>query len=241
MDAERFVDRERELAALARFWEFPTAQCIPVLGRRRVGKTSLLERFAAGKHHIYHRCSLQGTVQQLERLGAALAESLDDAVLRAQPPATWPAVFAAVERLTGRGRLLLILDEVPYWAAKDDAVPSILQNWWDQRGRYLDLMLVLCGSSVQMMERLLTGPAPLAGCVTGRVPVRPFDYRAAAALLGIADPIDTLTAYGILGGVPLYLSYFRPDRSLADNVLDAIASPTARLYVEPWAVFSPPR
>jgi len=57
-------------------------------------------------------------------------------------------------------------------------------------------------------------------------------------MLGFADPIDALTAYGILGGVPLYLSYFRPDLPLEENVLSAIMSPTSRLYVEPQAVFA---
>lgn len=108
-----FVNRERELAALTRFWQASTAQCIPVVGRRRVGKTYLLEHFAVGKRRIYHRCSLQGTLDQLGRLGAVLADLLDDAVLRAQPPSSWDAIFAAIERATERGRLLLILDEIP--------------------------------------------------------------------------------------------------------------------------------
>jgi AAA+ ATPase superfamily predicted ATPase len=237
-EARRFVDRDREMAALTDFWQAPAAQCIPVVGRRRVGKTYLLEHFAIGKRHVYHRCNLEDTPRQLARLGAALAEASDDAVMRAQPPSTWEAVFAAIERLATRERLLLIVDEVPYWVARDEAVPSIMQNWWDARGRYLDLMLVLCGSAVQMMERLLTGAAPLAGCVTGRLRVHPFDFRAAAEMTGFAEPVDALVAYGILGGVPLYLSYFDSDQSLSDNVLRAIASPTARLYVEPSAVFA---
>ena len=79
-----------------------------------------------------------------------------------------PALFAAIERLTQSDRLLLVLDELPYWVARDESVPSILQNWWDERGHTLNLMLVLCGSAVQMMERLLSGPAPLAGCTTAR-------------------------------------------------------------------------
>jgi hypothetical protein len=99
-------------------------------------------------------------------------------------------------------------------------------------------MLVLCGSAVQMMEGLLTGAAPLAGCVTGRLPVRPLDFRAAAELVGYADPVMALTSYGILGGVPLYLTFFQPGRSLRDNILNAIVSPSSRLYVEPQAVFA---
>jgi AAA+ ATPase superfamily predicted ATPase len=66
----------------------------------------------------------------------------------------------------------------------------------------------------------------------------PFTFREAGLLLNFTDPIDTLTAYGILGGIPLYLSYFRADRTIRENLLTAIASPTARLYVEPQAVFA---
>jgi AAA+ ATPase superfamily predicted ATPase len=233
-----FVNRERKLADLDQFWRSGRAECIPVAGRRRVGKTVLLERFSLQKRVVYYRCQLAGTSEQLPQLGAALAEVADDPVLRAQPPTTWPAIFALVERLTRGGRTLLVLDEIPYWVARDETLPSVLQNWWDARGRTLDLMLVLSGSAVQMMERLLTGEAPMAGCVTGRIAVRPFGFRAAAELLGFRSAVDALTAYGILGGVPLYLTFFRASRSIRDNVLQAVASPSARLYVEPQAVFA---
>jgi hypothetical protein len=233
-----FVDRERELAALEQFWRSERAECIPVTGRRRVGKTFLLEHFAQGKRAVYYRCLLTGTAEQLPALGQALADLAGDPVLAAQPPASWPAVFALIEQLAQRERLLLVFDEVPYWAARDASLPSVLQNWWDARGRTLNLMLVLCGSAVQMMEGLLTGAAPLAGCITGRMPVRPLDFRAAAELVGFADPVMALTTYGILGGVPLYLTFFQPARSLRDNILQAIVSPASRLYVEPQAVFA---
>jgi AAA+ ATPase superfamily predicted ATPase len=209
-----------------------------VLGRRRVGKTTLLEQFTADKRVVYYRCQLKGTAEQLPLLGAAVAALSGDQTLKLQPPASWPVLFAVLERLAGDGRLVFVLDELPYWVARDESLPSLLQNWWDKRGRRLDLMLVLCGSAVQMMEGLLSGPAPLAGCITGRLSVRPLDYRASASLLGFRDADDALTAYGILGGVPLYLSFFRPTRSLRDNLLEAILNPAARLYVEPQALFA---
>lgn len=233
-----FVDRERELEALEGFWRSGRAECIPVTGRRRVGKTYLLEHLAVNKRAVYFRCQLEPTERQLPRLGAALAGLSGDAVLQEEPPSTWPGVWALVERLCARERLLLVIDEVPYWASRDPALPSVLQNWWDARGRNLDLMLVLCGSAVQMMEHLLSGEAPLAGCVTGRLPVRPLDFRGAAELLRRDDPVEALACYGILGGVPLYLTFFWPDRSLRENIRAAIASPSARLYVEPMSLFA---
>jgi AAA+ ATPase superfamily predicted ATPase len=236
--AGTFVDRDRELASLERFWRSDSAQFIPMTGRRRVGKTSLAEHFAQGKRVAYFRCRLVPTAEQLPGLGRVLADLTNERVLRAEPPTTWSGVFALVDRLAQAERLLLILDELPYWASEDSSLPSTVQNWWDAEGRHLNLMLIICGSAVQMMEHLLTGPAPLAGCVTGRIPVRPLDFHAAAQLLPFPDPVDTLTAYGILGGVPLYLKMFDPSLSIEDNVATALADPTARLYVEPDAVFA---
>jgi AAA+ ATPase superfamily predicted ATPase len=177
---DRFVNREAELLSLEHFWSLPSAQCIPIIGRRRVGKTFLLEHFASSRRHVYYRCQLRGTSEQLPLLGEALAALTDDPFVRAQPPTSWPTIFALIERLAEKERLLLVLDELPYWAARDESLPSVLQNWWDEHGRYLNLLLLLCGSAVQMMERLLTGEAPLAGCVTGRLAVRPFRLRSAA-------------------------------------------------------------
>lgn len=234
-----FVNRVRELNDLERFWQSTQPQFVPVVGRRRVGKTTLLEYFAEGKQSVvYYRCRLLPTQAQLPLFGAALAELSDDDLLKANPPTTWPTAFALIERLARRQRLLLILDEIPYWVSRDESLPSLLQNWWDSVGRKLDIMVVMCGSAVQMMERLLTGEAPLAGCVTRRIRVNPLDFRSAAELLAFQDPVDALTAYGILGGVPLYLAYFRPSLTIKENILEAIATASARLYVEPQAVFA---
>jgi AAA+ ATPase superfamily predicted ATPase len=233
-----FVDRERELDRLQRFWQSGRAECVPITGRRRVGKTFLAEQFAAGKRHVYFRCRLAPTSEQLPALGSALAALTDDAVVRAEPPTTWSGVLALFSRLAAEKKLLVILDELPYWAARDPSVPSTLQNWWDADGRHLNLLLIMCGSAVPVMERLFSGDAPLAGCVTGRLPVGPFDFRAAAQLLAFADPVDTLTAYGILGGVPLYLALFDAALSIEQNIATHIADTSARLYVEPDAVFA---
>lgn len=122
------------------------------------------------------------------------------------------------------------------WLAMKVSLRS--SSWWDAEGRRLDLMLVFCGSAVQMMERLHSGEAPLAGCITGRLRVTPFTFRDAGLLLSFPDPIDTLTTVGILGGIPLYLSYFRADWTIRENLLTAIASSTARLYIKPQAIFA---
>ena len=123
-NGQRFVNRIRELRALERFWSLSAAQCIPVLGRRRVGKTYLIEQFAASRRHVYYRCQLRGSTEQAPLLGEALARLSNDTLVQTQPPTTWPAVFALIERLCVDERLLLVLDELPYWAARDERAGS---------------------------------------------------------------------------------------------------------------------
>ena len=123
----QYVNRERELGDLDQFWQSGRAECIPVTGRRRVGKTVLLEHFSLQRRVVYYRCQLAGTPEQLPQLGAALVELAGDPVLRAQPPTTWPAIFALVESLTRVGRTLLVLDEIPYWVARDETLNEPLR------------------------------------------------------------------------------------------------------------------
>lgn len=99
-------------------------------------------------------------------------------------------------------------------------------------------MVVICGSAISMMEQMLTGAAPLAGCVSAKIKVPPLDLRGATELLPFSDPVDFLTAYGILGGVPLYLGYFDAGQSIRDNILEALVRPEARMYIEPQAIFA---
>ena len=183
------MDRERELAALEQFWRSERGRVHPSHRTAPGRQNFLVEHFAQGKRAVYYRCWLTQTAEQLPAFGRALADLAGDPVWDVQPPTTWPALVEQLAHLSQRSRLLLVLDEIPYWVARDESLPSLLQNWWDERGRTLDLMLVLCGSAVQMMENLLTGsprwPAVSPGvCLSGLSISAP-----PAELLGFADPL----------------------------------------------------
>ena len=167
-----FVDRERELAARNSSGA-PSAGVHPCHRPAPSGQDLLARTLCSGQARgllplLAHRDagavararSGVGGVGRRSRTAGAAAGS-------------WAAVFALVEQLARRDRPLLVLDEIPYSAARDASLPSALQNWWDGRGRTLDLMLVLCGSAVQMMEGLLTGAAPLAGVSPAACPCAP--------------------------------------------------------------------
>ena len=175
-----FVDREEELAWLQEGWASGQPQLRVLFGRRRVGKSALLDQFARATRTVLYQAVEGTTADQLRDLTAAVLACEDDPVLRAAPLANWGQALAAFQRLAGHGPLLVILDEYQYAAESDPTLPSQLQRWWSREVGALPIYLVLCGSSVRFfVQNVLAGP--VYGRTTGSLQLRPLGYRQAAA------------------------------------------------------------
>jgi len=122
------------------------------------------------------------------------------------------------EACQGEKRHIIILDEFPYAVQSEPALPSVLQNAWDHHLKYSNICLVLCGSQVGMMERLLGSEAPLYGRMVGPLRIRPLPFSATAAFFPGYDVEQRVTTYATLGGVPAYLEQFSDDVPLMENV-----------------------
>ena len=223
-----FANRERELAALRR-------ACAPglavVSGRRRVGKTALLDRFAADRPAVF----LPGTRAPVREALRRLEERVR-AVLPPQPGdlldlGSLPSWDAALGYLLARARaepLLLVLDEFPYLCEADPSLPSTLQARWDHRGAS-QLSIVLAGSHVGLMEELVAADAPLFGRADAHLRVQPFGWREAGLLVGGADPAAWLEAYVTVGGMPRYLALWDPRHDALHNLASLVDGPGAPL------------
>jgi len=168
-----FVNRERELAFLCQAFERTSAELVILYGRRRVGKTFLLQRFVeiAPVPVLYHVCVQTTATDELERLSKRLAEFLGDGVLTLQPLRSWDAALAYLGQVARRKSFGLILDEFSYAVEGSPALPSLMQAAWDNDLRHTGLKIVLCGSSISMMERIgLLPSSPLYGRRTGQYP-----------------------------------------------------------------------
>src|SRR5258708_16561486 len=160
-----FFNRKAELAALDRGWRHRRGgQMAMVYGRRRLGKTYLLQRyFTSGlsnaedpKPHCYYLA--EQSTADVQRL--ALAQRLLDAFpspgLAAQEiSVSWNMLLRyfsqrAGAQKKGEGRIALILDEFPYLVAQSRELPSVLQAWWDQEGAHLPIYVILCGSQLSV-------------------------------------------------------------------------------------------
>jgi AAA+ ATPase superfamily predicted ATPase len=230
-----FVDRETELAFLERAWKSKRAELIVVYGRRRVGKTALLRAFCEGRAGAMWVASLSSEM--------LLRRGLTDTLWQATHPdsaeagfvyETWDRAFRAMGELAQERRYVVALDEFPYLVNADPSIPSVLQKVWDEYLQHTQLMLILCGSHIGMMERtLLTYQAPLYGRRSGQIDLKPLPLRAARAFFPDYSPIEQIEAYGVLGGIPTYLAQFDDAKPLLTNIREQLLNPSSFLYLEP--------
>ena len=226
-----FVNRERELTALARACGRQPGLVV-VSGRRRVGKTALLDRFAQDCPRAVFlpgtRAPAGEALRRLEERIRAVAPPPPGDLLDLGHLDSWDAALGYLLARTRDEPLLLVLDEFPYLCEADPALPSTLQARWDHRGG-ARLSIVLAGSHVGLMEELVAADAPLFGRADAHLRLQPFSWRDASLLAGGDDPEAWLEAFVTVGGMPRYLALWDPRHDALSNLADLLDGPGAPL------------
>lgn len=224
-------DREAEWKALARFATDPALRGAlgVVYGRRRQGKSWLIERLARAAGGLYVEAFEASARQQLDAFARALA-----AHVRAPFVPTFPDWQAAIAAWHGADVPLVVLDEVQHLVASAPELPSLLQGAASRRA---GPRVILCGSALGAMRALLASDAPLRGRASLELVVRPFDFRTAAAYWGLAKrPRDAVRLHALVGGTPAYRDLAgrrAPKRGAFDDwVFDVLLDPAGALLRE---------
>lgn len=229
-----FVGRAEELAALEAWWDAPAPRPARVWGRRRVGKTALIEKFARDKRMVFHTSARRPEVDELRELSARIAPVAGDTLrdLRKRPYERWEDLLDGLAELARAEPLLLVLDEFPELIAASPALPGILRAFLDHsRGSTL-LRILICGSSVRVMEAIQDYREPLYGRFDESVLLHPFRPHEAAAMLPRLAPADRALVYGITGGMPQYLRWWRQELSVRENLRTLACRPGALMLTE---------
>jgi uncharacterized protein len=204
-------DRDFEWRELARFAADPApgAMLGIVSGRRRQGKTLLLQELCTATGGFYFCATEATSADSLRLLAHAHAEHTGQRVPLAL--SSWEQAVDALLELGLSGPVLVVIDEFPYLCKPVQALPSIIQKAIAPR-RDLRLRsrsrLILCGSAITFMGRLLSGSAPLRGRAGLDLTVSTFDPRTAAAFWGITDWSLAVRMHAIVGGTPAYRTDF---------------------------------
>jgi AAA+ ATPase superfamily predicted ATPase len=212
---DRVFGRSREWRSLVDFVSDARQEVTlgVVSGRRRQGKTYLLRALADAMGGFYFEAVQATEAESLRMLGAELAEFTGAPAPYSFP--TWDEAIAALFALGDASPTPVTIDEFPYLVEASRSLPSLLQRALDHRGPAMgsrsQARLLLCGSAMSVMGRLLAGTAPLRGRAGLELVLKPFDYLESARFWNLTDPSLALLVHSIVGGTPAYRRQFVRD------------------------------
>ena len=227
-----FIGRERELASLKDFYEKDGVGMTVIYGRRRIGKSTLIAEFVKDKKVIFYTATKVGKDRNLELFSKQVTDlflsGIEDISFH-----TIEAVFDFINKNISDEKVILVIDELPYWAEKDEALLSILQKYMDTVWHDKNLKIILCGSALSFMEKkVLSEKSPLFGRRDSQIKLDAFDYLDAAKFVPDYSNEDKAICYGITGGVAKYLSMMDPSKSLDENIIKLYFRTDGYLYDE---------
>ena len=229
----RFIGREQELSALQREYDQDGFRMTVVYGRRRIGKSTLLNEFTKGKRTVYYTAIRNSARRNEELFGQRLIESLSPELEGVQFSDT-EKLFSYLGSCCKDMRTIVVIDEFPYWAEGDGSLLSVLQKYIDTNWIHGQMFLILCGSSVSFMEdEILSEKSPLYGRRTSQIRLEEFDYRHAGAFVPSYTAEEKAVCYGVTGGVARYLALFDVRKSLDENLIFLFFSKDGYLFEEP--------
>ena len=211
---DEVFDRDFEWSALSRFIadDQPGATLGIVSGRRRQGKTYLLQTACQAAGGFYFGATEATDAEALRQIGDALTTYLSPA-----SPfhfAYWAEAISVVLSLGADRPVPVVIDEFPYLTKANPELPSVIQQALSPFGHARSdtrTRLLLCGSALSVMGRLLSGTAPLRGRAGLELIIPPLDHRLAAQFWGIDDPRLAIRVNAIVGGTPAYRREFIRD------------------------------
>ena len=227
----RFVNRKTELKILERFYGEDKFHFIPIYGRRRIGKTRLVQEFIKGKPAIYFLADSVAEHEQLRNLGREVGVFFGD-ILAQRGFDDWHQFFDYLKRSIKK-KTILVIDEFPYLVNSNKGISSIFQKGIDEYLKDTKLFLILMGSSVGMMEKeVLFYKAPLYGRRTGSLEMKEMAFGCLKEFFPKKDMDELVSIYGVTGTIPAYLEKFDPEKDIFHNVEEHILNKGTFLHNE---------
>ena len=228
-----FIGRERELNTLDNLYKSDKFEFAVIYGRRRVGKTALINQFIGDKRAIYFMGVESNAKQNLENFSKSIMEFASGFETESSF-LSFQAALEYVFKLAEKERIILAIDEYPYVARSSKSLASTFQLLIDKYKDTSKLMLILCGSSMSYMEdHVLAYKAPLYGRRTAQIKLLPFDFEETCAYFKNLSDEDKAIIYGVAGGTPQYLLQMSDKLSIEDNIKNTYLNPMSFLYEEP--------
>ncbi len=231
---QQFINREEELKFLEEKYLEDLPQLIIIYGRRRVGKTELIKKFIQNKKSIYILCSRTSIKENVDELKRKFYEITGKEYFLNLNTTSFFDLFKFFVNEIKNEKIVIVFDEFPYLIEIDRSIVSVFQKIWDELLLNTKLFLILCGSSIGMMEsELLSYRSPLYGRRTGQWKVEPFKFKDIRKIFENFSIEDTIKIWSIFGNIPYYLSFFDKNSSVEENIKNKILKKGEVLFEEP--------
>ncbi|WP_455500910.1 ATP-binding protein [Gemmiger sp.] len=221
-----FIGREKELAILQQDY---IGKAVMVYGKRRVGKTTLIQKALKSSIYrtVYFEC-MKGTIQ--DNIGGFVQELVRAKILPVPLNfGTLQDVFAYLNALPEK--IVVVIDEYPYLKAMNDSatVDSIFQNIIDNR--LVNIELILSGSHIGMMKDTLQEKNALYGRFAVTIKLNELNYLEAAKFYPDKTPYDKAAHYAVFGGSPFVNQALQPTATIRENIISTILNPMSAVYL----------
>lgn len=227
----KFLDRIEEVKRLNKFLSSAEGGLACLYGRRRVGKSRLIEEILLGRSDaVYHEADREDAALQRERLARDIAAVLPG--FADVSYTDWGKLLDRWQKDAPRASVL-VLDEFPYLVEQSASLPSVLQRVVDKL-RKSGQKLIISGSSQRMMQGLvLKASEPLYGRAQEILNIRPLDFEWLKVAFPKLKPLERLDCWGVWGGVPRYWEIQEREGSLKDALTAQVFSSLGLLRQEP--------
>lgn len=229
-----FHCREKELHDLNKRYQKDNFECIVVYGRRRVGKTALINEFCKDKPTVFFSALNASSQENLEALSKAIYEKEHPGMENAPVYQNFDAAFSEITRMSKDERLVFVIDEYPYLAKANKSISSRLQHIIDHIWKDGKLFLILCGSSMSFMEYQVLGyESPLYGRRTGQFKIQALSYKEMTEFNPTLTCEQQALVYGITGGIPHYINKLDVRDDVDEALKENLFNTSSYLFEEP--------
>jgi hypothetical protein len=230
----KFINRIDELSFLQDKISSPNPELLILYGRRRIGKTELIQHFLENNHQgFYFLSRLESQIDSLRRFNNSLGIFFNDNSLVINQLQNWDSIFNFLANHS-RKTTLIVIDEIQYLIERNPDILSIIQDYWDNKFHSTKIKLIFLGSSISLMEKhTLDYNSPIYGRRTGQWKVEKFHPEYLLIFFPTYSTSEIIETYGSIDTIPGYLQLFDPNRSLWQNIESKILSKGEFLYEEP--------
>ena len=227
----KFIGRDEEIKKIKEMYKSAAFEALLLYGRRRIGKSELIKhslQYFKGKK-IYYECKQTSEKNNVESLSALLSDAFDF------PPISFQSLEEILRFLFRRAEkedILLVIDEYSYLSDVLKGMDSILQSIIDEFKEKSRLKLILCGSYVDTMQKLIEKENPLFGRFSYIMKLQEMNYYDSRQFYPTFSNEDKVRLYSVFGGIPYYNRLIDEHKTVRENILSLIASPGARLENE---------